>query len=192
MNLEQLQADAEEQTAHQAARLDLAEIQAIGHKLEQRKQALTELTTLMEELNSEISHLEKEVLPDALKTLGIKDITLESGAKISLVEIIATSISAEHKEAAHAWLRDHGHGDIIKNNVTVSFGKGEDVHAEKLVDYLLRIRDEGHIRFGDLEQKESVHASTLKAFVKSQLAEGTEFPSTLFGLYVGQTVKLTK
>ena len=38
------------------------------------------------------------------------------------------------REQALQWLRDQGLGDIIKNNVTVSFGKGEDDKAEQLLN----------------------------------------------------------
>ena len=38
------------------------------------------------------------------------------------------------REAAYQWRRDQNLGDIIKNNVTVSFGKGEDNKANQLVD----------------------------------------------------------
>ena len=35
----------------------------------------------------------------------------------------------------YQWLRDQGLGDIIKNNVSVTFGKGEDDKAEQsLID----------------------------------------------------------
>ena len=34
---------------------------------------------------------------------------------------------------AYEWLRDQGLGDIIKNNVFVTFGKGEDNKAKQLI-----------------------------------------------------------
>ena len=38
------------------------------------------------------------------------------------------------REHAYQWLRDQGLGDIIKNNVFVTFGKGEDDKAEQLLE----------------------------------------------------------
>lgn len=191
LSVAELEQDAQEQAVNQAARFSLEELVKIGENLETLKAKADKIAAELDAANDEIRHLETEVLPDGLKNLGIKDITLSSGAKIQLIDIISASITDENRQAAHDWLRKHNHGDIIKNNVTVSFGKGEDQFADKLVDYLIKIRDEGHIRFGDLVQKEAVHPSTLKAFVKGELSKGG-FPGELFKLYTGQAVKMTK
>ena len=37
-------------------------------------------------------------------------------------------------ESAYKWLRDNGLADIIKNEVSVQFGKGEDDKAKQLLD----------------------------------------------------------
>ena len=58
-------------------------------------------------------------------------------------------------------LRDNGYDDIIKNNVSVSFGRGEDeiANAFKAV-----VEKEGYIP----QQDTSIHAGTLKAFVRER------------------------
>ena len=38
------------------------------------------------------------------------------------------------EQQCYKWLRDQGLGDIIKNNVFVTFGKGEDDKAKQLLD----------------------------------------------------------
>ena len=57
------------------------------------------------------------------------------------------SILVANREAAYEWLRDHGYDDIIKNDVSVSFGRGEDdmagsfkALAEKKDTFLNRIQ----------------------------------------------------
>jgi hypothetical protein len=192
INIDELEKDAQQQLENQAARFSLKDLTTCGERLESYKAVHAELLQKLEELQDKITHLETVVLPDALRNLGLKDYTLMSGAKVSLVDVVAASITDKNKKGAHDWLRAHGHGDIIKNHVVVSFGKGEDSYANNLLQELVDKRDADLIKFGDIEQKEAVHASTLKAFVKSQLAQGTEFPPTLFNLYTGQTVKMTK
>lgn len=191
LNIAELEQDAQEQKENQAARFSLEELVKVGENLEALKFEAAELTAELEAKNDDIRRYETEVLPDGLKNLGIKDITLSSGAKIALIDIISASITEENREAAHAWLRTHGHGDIIKNNVTLIFGKGEDQVAKDLINHLIEMRDKGQTKFGDLQQKEAVHPSTLKAFVKDQLSKGG-FPGELFKLYTGQAVKMTK
>ena len=69
--------------------------------------------------------------------------------------------------------------DIIKNTVSCVFGRGEDSQAEEF----LKIAAEQGV---PAAQKEEVHPSTLKAFVKERVEVGDEFPMDLFGAYVGQ------
>lgn len=189
LNTAELEQDAQEQAANQAARFSLEELVKLGENLEEKKAAADKLAAQLGTINEEIRALETDVLPNGLKNLGIKEITLASGAKISLIDVISASITEENREAAHDWLRINGHGDIIKNNVTLSFGKGEDEIAKKLVLHLIELRDKGETKFGDLQQKEAVHPSTLKAFVKAQLSDGAGFPGELFKLYTGHAVK---
>lgn len=192
VDLEQLIADADTQTKNQAARFDLADLVKKGEELETLRLELDALNQKASDKSEAIRILETETLPDMLKVLGLKDLTLASGAKIALYDIISASITDDNREEAHAWLRNNNHGDIIKNNVTISFGKGEDDYADRIRADLLRMRTEGFIKFGDLVQKEAVHPQTLKAFVKGQLGEGNKFPGETFKLYTGQAVQFKK
>lgn len=189
IDLEEMIRDGERQTEHQAARFDLADLIKKGEELEQLQREAEALSKQLSDKNSLINRLETETLPDMLKALGMRSLTLDSGGEISLFDIIGVSITDDNREPAHEWLREHGHGDIIKNNLTLSFGKGEDAYALKITDDLLRMRSEGLVKFGDLIQKEAVHPQTLKAFAKDRLTSGKEFPGELFKLYTGQAVK---
>lgn len=186
-----MQADAEEQNANQAKRFDLKDLTEKGEELESLRADLDKASAIVSILSDKIRVIETETLPDMLKSLGLKDLTLTSGAKISLFDIISTSIGDDNREDAHKWLRDNGHGDLIKNNLTLTFGKGEDQIAKDLVKHLLDLRTAGDTKFGDLVQKEAVHPQTLKAFTKTQLESGKPFPGELFKLYTGQAVKIT-
>ena len=101
----------------------------------------------------------------------------------------ATRINKNNRDAAHAWLRQQGHGDIIKNQVSVSFGKGED---ETALETMTLLEQEGLFP----AQKESVHPSTLKAFVRERIESGdsafTVDTQKLFSVYQGKRTKITK
>jgi hypothetical protein len=87
-------------------------------------------------------------------------------------------------DEAFNWLRDNGHGDLIKNNVTLTFGRSEDAIAKQLVDEL---QQKGH----NVKQAEKVEPMTLKAFVKEQIQKGKNVPSDLFGVYIANKTKIT-
>jgi len=192
LQFNELEMDAIEQSKNQTARLGLADLIVYGEQLEQLNSTKEKMVLELEAVIKQIEHIETGVLPEGMKLLGIKDLTLLSGAKIALADVVSASITDDNREAAHDWLKANGHGDIIKNNVTLTFGKGENTVANELIRHLLQMRDAGKTSFGNLQQKEAVHPSTLKAFVKGQVENGCAFPGELFKLYTGQVVKMTK
>jgi hypothetical protein len=68
---------------------------------------------------------------------------------------------------------------LIKNTVTVSFGKGEDQKAQELISDLAS-------RHLTPEEKTEVHPQTLRAWAKERIEKGDEIDMQLFGVYTGQ------
>jgi hypothetical protein len=85
---------------------------------------------------------------------------------------------------AFTWLRENGHGDLIKNNVMLTFGRNQDNEAKSLI---AELREKGH----NVKQAEKVEPMTLKAFVKEQIQGGKNVPADLFGVYVASKTKIT-
>jgi hypothetical protein len=110
---------------------------------------------------------------------------LDDGSQIDVKPTYGASILVDNRPKAYEWLRDNGYDDIIKNNVSVSFGRGEDdlANAFKAV-----AEKEGYVP----QQDTSIHAGTLKAFVRERIEAGDEFPMELFGAYVGQRAFIKK
>ena len=143
----------------------------------------------LRKLKEQYRQLSEEDLPQKMTELGMQDLRLEDGSRITIDMFYATRINKNNRDAAHEWLREQGHGDIIKNQVSVSFGKGEDDTA---LETMTLLEKEG--LFPD--QKESVHPSTLKAFVKERIESGdnafTPDTQKLFSVYQGKRTKITK
>ena len=91
----------------------------------------------------------------------------------------------ERREEAYTWLRENNLDSIIKNDVTVSFGKGEDNIAGDVVGLL---QEKGF----DPKTKTHVHAQTLKAFVKERITEGKPIDLDLFGAYSMNTAEIRR
>ena len=143
----------------------------------------------LRKLKEQYRRLSEEDLPQKMAELGMQDMRFEDGSRITIDMFYATRINKNNRDAAHEWLREQGHGDIIKNQVSVSFGKGEDDTA---LETMTLLEKEG--LFPD--QKESVHPSTLKAFVKERIESGdnafTPETQKLFSVYQGKRTKITK
>jgi hypothetical protein len=127
--------------------------------------------------------IQEIAIPEKMTELGVKQLKLSDGWEVKIDQYYSASIGAEKKEAAFAWLRAHKHDDIIKNEIITSFGRGDDEKAKKVAELL----EGANIVY---TQKESVHAQTLKAFVKGEIEKGEELPMDLFSVYIGNRAKL--
>lgn len=137
---------------------------------------IKEMEEALKKLGEDLRRVQEVDLPNAMAEAGMKAFTLNNGAKITIKDDVAVSIPKDQKHEAYQWLRDNGFGDVIKHNVVVEFGKEDDEAAIRLMQYCEKQGKRA-------EDQQSVHAQTLKALVKEQLANGKEIPLDLFGAY---------
>ena len=126
----------------------------------------------------------EEDIPALMSEMGMDSIEVD-GNKVKLRQFVHARISEEKRDEAFAWIRSIGEGDIIKNDVTVSFNAGQDNVAGAVVDEL---RNKGL----DPSQKTYVHAQTLKAWVKGRIEKGKEIDFDTFGVHVGNEAKISR
>ena len=91
----------------------------------------------------------------------------------------------KNREAAYKWLRDNGLGDIIKNDVVVSFGRHED---NKAVEYANLAKSSGY----QPTQKLKVEPMTLKALVRERIEAGKDMPTEIFNIFVGNKTTIKR
>ena len=99
--------------------------------------------------------------------------------------VYGASIPIAKREEAFKWLRDNDLGDLIKNEVTVSFGRNED---NKAAEYAVLAQGQGYQPI----QKLKVEPMTLKALVRERVESGKDMPSDLFNVFAGNRTKLTR
>ena len=128
--------------------------------------------------------LSEQTIPNLMQKTGVQKIELNDGTKVEVKPFYAARIPISKTDEAFTWLRDNNHGSLIKNDVSLSFTRNQDNEAKALVEEL---KNKGL----DVKQKESVHPSTLKGFVKDQIERGQHVPADLFGTYVSNKTKLT-
>ena len=153
----------------------------------------------LKNLEDEIANAEKSVsklkeqaktlsqfeIPAMMEEMHITKLKLKDGESVEIKKIYGASIPQEHQEAAFTWLRNNDLGDIIKNDITVTFGRGED---NKAAEYASLAQGQGY----EPVQKIGVHPQTLKAVVRERLESGREMPSDLFKTYAGNSTKITR
>ena len=117
--------------------------------------------------------------------MNISTLKLADGSAVEVKPIYGASITADKKEEAFNWLRNNGLGDLIKNEVTVSFGRNED---NKAVEYAVLAQGKGY----QPVQKLKVEPMTLKALVRERIESGKDMPTDLFNVFAGSRTKITR
>lgn len=162
---------------------DLDSVAALAKRAKVLEREIDDLEKSLNERKEQQRKLLEESIPNMLGELGMKDFTMADGSKVTVKPFYSASIKEENRAQAYEWLRDHGHDDIIKNTVSVRFGRGED----ELCDTLLNLLREQNY---PVEQAQKIEPQTLKAWVREQVERGNAIPTELFGLYVGQKASI--
>jgi hypothetical protein len=139
----------------------------------------------LKQLKQQADAMSGEVIPTMMQELNISTLKLADGSAVEVKPVYGASISPEKKEEAFEWLRSNGLGDLIKNEVTVSFGRNED---NKAIAYATLAQGQGF----QPSQKLKVEPMTLKALVRERLESGKEMPTELFNVFAGNRTKITR
>ena len=154
-------------------------------KLKNLEDELEEKEKELKELKRNIDLVSGEVIPTMMQEMNISTLKLADGSSVEVKPVYGASITVANKEAAYTWLRENGLGDLIKNEITVSFGRNED---NKASEYANLAKGQGY----EPVQKLKVEPMTLKALVRERLESGQEMPSDLFNVFAGNRTKVTR
>jgi len=170
INFEADQQDAMKKTTGIQSLADQVErLEAMQQQLEIQEDAI-------KEKKKQIQHISGEVIPTMMSEMGLAELKLHDGSHLKVSTTYRATITEANKEAAFNWLRNNGLGDIIKNEISVSFGRNED---NKAADYAELAKGQGF----QPTQKMKVEPMTLKALVRERIEAGKEMPTEIFGVF---------
>jgi hypothetical protein len=145
--------------------------------------------------SAELLRIRRDEMPDLMRTLGIKDQTLTNGWQLELQPVFEASLPSysamekadgeeamlleQRRNAGFKWLRGNKAADLIKNILKMDLGKGEDAKAKQLVALAKKLK----VPF---EHSESVHAGSLKKFLREKVAGGADVPFDTFAVFSGE------
>ena len=139
----------------------------------------------IKELEEREKHFSQVVIPDMMNAMNLKTMKLKDGSEIEVSNKFFASALAAKRTEAYNWLRENGLGNIVKNEITVRFGRDEDNKAQQ---YAVLAKGQGY----EPVQKLKVEPMTLKALVRERLESGQEMPSDLFNVFAGNRTKVTR
>ena len=150
----------------------LDQIKGLCNGLKTLNEEIKEAEQHLDHLVNKRKHIEESLLPDLFSEAGISDITMDDGRKVVLKEFYVGSMK---NPGTTEWLDRNGFGDLIKNTLTINFGRGENSLSKELKDYLI----EKGLGYSD---KEAVHHATLRSFINEQIEVNPDFPRELFNV----------
>ena len=163
-------------------------IQSLADQVE-KLDSLTKRLELQEQnmknTKKELEHLSGEVIPTMMAEMGLSHLKLMDGSSVDVKPFYSATITKANQEKAFNWLRNNGLGDIIKNEISVSFGRNEE---NKAADYASLAQERGF----QPTQKMKVEPMTLKALVRERTEAGKNMPTELFNIFVGNKTTIKR
>ena len=154
-------------------------------KLRAMEDQLKIMEDALKNKKKEIDRVSGEVIPTMLSEMGLSQLKLADGSSVDVKPFYSATISAQNKDRAYSWLRTNGLGDIIKNEISVSFGRNEDNKAATYADLA---KSNGF----QPTQKLKVEPMTLKALVRERIEAGKEMPTEIFNIFVGNKTTIKR
>ena len=139
----------------------------------------------LKDKEKEIERISGEVIPTLLSEMVLTSLKLADGSAVDVKPYYSANISIKNRESAYSWLRQNGLGDNIKNEISVSFGRGED---NKAAEYANLAKGQGF----QPTQKLKVEPMTLKALVRERIENKKDIPANLFNVFVGNRTTIKK
>ena len=156
----------------------IKEMQAIQKDIEQNEEYLKQRKKDLEQVSG-------EAIPTMLAEMGLSYLKLADGSSVEVKTNYSATITLANKEKAFNWLRENGLGDIIKNELTVSFGRNED---NKAAEYAELAKGQGY----QPTQKLKVEPMTLKALVRERIEAGKPLPTEIFNVFIGNKTTIKR
>tara|TARA_R100001224_G_C3998201_1_gene141630 strand:- start:338 stop:880 length:543 start_codon:yes stop_codon:yes gene_type:complete len=147
------------------------------NKLLDIRQKIERCLLHLDDLKKDEKELSQDHIPSAMQQAGISMLKLNDGSTVQVKPHYSARITQSRKNEAFEWLRQNGAGDLIKNIVSVNFGRTEDETAKKVFE---KFQEDGY----NVVQNEKVEPMTLKAFVREQVEKGQNVPTDLFSVYI--------
>ena len=177
-DLEQDQQDIIEKT-------DINTLASYCKELQSFQNEIEKLEELIKHKKDQADKISSEIIPNLLAEQGLASLKLADGSSVDVKKSYNCTIKKDQMELAYNWLRENGLGDIIKNEVAVTFGRGEDDKANQLMDLAV---GNGY----EPTQKAKVEPMTLKALYRERVESGLDMPSDIFHLFMKDETKMKR
>lgn len=165
---------------------DLGMLSALAEEARQAEEKVAEVQRELKRLQGIHQGLVEQQIPEIMERVGMMKFTTSRGLNIDLKEIIRASLgSGAEKDANLDWLEREGHEAIIKLQVSVPFGRGDD-EREKARALAAELQARGI----DAAFDRKVEPQTLGALIRELLEDGRPVPEESFHVFRQRVAKI--
>lgn len=155
------------------------------------------LEEMLSSLNARKTELKTKSIPDAMAMLGSGewqgDEPDEDGKvpKVVMDDFVSGSLPKDPaaREMAISWLEENGGGELLKTEISATFGKSEHNSALDVFGTLSKMAEEMGFQ---LTMDSGCHPQTYLAFMREKLKGGESVPVEKLGLFVGRVAKVSR
>lgn len=169
--------DIEQFSSLELKQEDVSTITEACNKMKRLEDQVNAEEENLSKLKSKLRDFQERIIPELMQQAGVSSLVLTDGSKVQVKPYYGAKIPESRTEEAFSWLREKGHGDMIKNTVTATLDRGQDNQVSELI----KVCEQNGFKYN---QKMKVEPMTLKAFAKEQVEKGQELPFDLFGVYI--------
>lgn len=145
-------------------------------RLQQRAKELQEKHRVVSEVD----------LPALLDETGLSQVRLADGTRVVIREDLRVSTTGKNRDVINRWLEGRGLDDVIKDEVTAAFGKGDAAGAKSAMALLTEL---GAVA---VDHKRYVNPQTFSALLRELRDGGEDVPYEELGVFVQRRAKLDR
>lgn len=164
----------------------LQQLSDLVREMEYAEVAVAEAAAILSQKRARLDGIVEHDLPELMLELNQPVLHTSDGRKVEIKDVVRASLPEAMRPMGHQWLIDNGHAGIVKRTVEIAFAAVESERAEKL------LHDMEEDFGANARQVMKVEPSTLTAFVKRQLKEGTDLPQDIFTIREFKHAKVSK
>lgn len=156
---------------------DLKNIAQLARQVVEGESEVADLEERLKAAKNRLKAVQEGALPEAMKAVGMTEFKTINGHSISVTETLYASIAAKNKAKAAQWLVNNNLAALVKEDLVVSFDKGQHDDVIALVDSLQKMGEY------NISTSENINTGSVKSAIKELLEEGVDVPLELFGAY---------
>lgn len=154
----------------------LARLANLVSRARRDEQLLEYANELVETITERLNTIRRELIPDVMREMQVTKAKLEDGTVVDLTTQVHASLIGD--DEVFKWLDAQGFGGLIKTDVTVQYNGDKRATANELV---VRLKSENIVgEDASVLTKASVHASTLKSWVRERFSKNETVPVEYF------------